>query len=182
VEEDANVTEAQQNVEALVRGDQQFEDSQHIKKKDFFLPQDDHPVMTKHLPYGLKHCEHGFALGDATIQPIFVYPYVSKTTVARVVRANPHVKFFSNCDYVLEISGSYWDRLSSEVRDILMHHECEHMVVKYDKAGNPHFTLRDHNIKDFRTVIDAHGLDWFDTITNIVSDEIDTEDDVVIKM
>jgi len=147
-----------------------------IGNKDYFIPEDDHPIREA-LASGLEECEYSKDLKDARIEVMAVYPHISKTTAARVVKCNNHSKIFGGFDYVVEVSGDIWDILPANVQKILMYHECEHMVVTYNKKLEASFRLRDHDLKDFRSVVGKYGLDWITTINDLVADEYEIDDD-----
>ena len=43
---------------------------------------------------------------------------------------------------------------------ILLLHELLHVGIDWDKNGEEKYTVRPHDIEDFRTIIDRYGLDW----------------------
>jgi len=97
----------------------------------------------------------------AKFKIIKIYPNVSRTVAARIVRANARLKLFANVDYVIEISGETWDSITDDVRKILMLHELNHVYVTYKKDGSGKLTLKDHDVQDFMSIIKEHGIDWF---------------------
>lgn len=98
---------------------------------------------------------------NARIEPVIVYPNVSKITVARIIRTSRPLQFFSDRDYIIEISGELWDTLNEEVRKIVILHELCHIYIKEDKEGNPQYRLQDHQVKEFIPIIKQFGIDWF---------------------
>ncbi len=164
-----------------MKGKDNFKIMRTVRKKDYFCPEDDHPVW-EHFKTALSKCSRSSELQMARFEIIIIYPNISKTTVARICKGNARDKLFVGYDYVIEVSGDYWDKLDSEVKDIVMEHELEHATVKYDRDGNESYHLRDHDIKDFASIIDNHGIDWFKTVSNIVNDLNDSEEDLIIKI
>jgi predicted metallopeptidase len=100
-------------------------------------------------------------LQKAKIAFVLVYPNVSRTCVARVIRASPQLRFLGDLDFVIEISGELWETLPLEVKEIVMEHEMLHMACVYDKNGDPKFGLVDHNVKDFYCILEKYGINWF---------------------
>ena len=43
---------------------------------------------------------------------------------------------------------------------ILLLHELLHVGIDWDKNGEEKYTVRPHDIEEFRTIIDRYGLDW----------------------
>jgi len=159
-----------------MNGRENYKIHRDIGTKEYYIPEDDHPIREA-LAKGLEDCEFSKDLKEARIEVMAVYPNISKTTAARVIKTNNHVKIFGGYDYIVEVSGEIWDILPTEVQNILMYHECEHMVVKFNKKLEPMFRLRDHDLKDFRSIVAKHGLDWLTTLNNLVADEYEIDDE-----
>ena len=43
---------------------------------------------------------------------------------------------------------------------ILIFHELLHVGIEYRNDGSEAYSIRPHDIEDFRTIIDRYGLDW----------------------
>ena len=92
---------------------------------------------------------------------LLVYPHISKTVAGKCVKSGKELKFFTNFDYLIEISGELWDALDEKTRAILIEHELLHVLpTSNDKTGDWEFKLRDHNVQDFASIIKKHGIDW----------------------
>ena len=99
-------------------------------------------------------------LADANIKYMKVYPNISKTVAGRCMRASKELKFFSGCDYVIQMSGELWDTLSEDTRKVLMLHELMHVYVEMDAEGDPVYKLRQHDVEDFASILEEHGVHW----------------------
>jgi len=130
-----------------------------VRSKDYLVPDDDHEVYDI-FKSGFEKCAFREDARDATFKILFVSPVINKKTVARICRASAHVKLFQGFDYIIEISKDMWDQLNDEQKKILMWHECEHIHVKEKRDGTPTYGLRDHDLKDFRSVVNEHGVYW----------------------
>lgn len=115
--------------------------------------------------------DKGLALDDIDIAYIKVYPNISKTKVANCRVANHREHFFTDgADYIISVSGDIWDHLDDERREILVWHELEHVHPEYNEdKGEYNFKVRNHDIEDFQSIIEEHGVDWFDEMKTIVS-------------
>jgi predicted metallopeptidase len=112
----------------------------------------------------------------ANIGYVLVYPNVSKTIAGQCTRANKDLKYYSDCDYVIKMSGELWDSLSDESQYILMFHELLHILpVTNDKTGDVSYKLRDHDVKDFAILINRHGIKWLETVHAINCSLNDTD-------
>lgn len=106
----------------------------------------------------------------ANVVYLLVYPNISKTVIAKCIKANNELAFFSDADYLVEISGEVWDALDAESKYTLLHHELLHILPLMDeKTGDYNMSLRDHDIVDFRQIITKYGMDWDARIKAIVS-------------
>lgn len=101
----------------------------------------------------------------AKIEYLNVYPNISKTAVSKIIKTNKELKFFSNLDYIIEISGELWDVLDKDNRRILLEHQLRHiLIVQNDKTGKWVFKVRNHDIQDFGKIISNYGINWIKTI------------------
>lgn len=103
--------------------------------------------------------------GIARIAYLKVYPYVSKTLAARCIKASLELKFFTEADYVIEVSGEIWDALNVSTRKILLYNQLSKIAPKYnDKKGIWKFNLAPFDTVGFKHVIKVHGVDWIDDV------------------
>ena len=116
-------------------------------------------IIEEQLLDDVKEAEVGFVL---------VYPYISKNTAGRCIKASAEMKLYSGYDYVVEMSGDLWDKLDEEKQYILMFHELMHIMPTYnDKKGEWNFGLVDHDVQDFRKIINKYGVDWIDELRTL---------------
>ena len=112
----------------------------------------------------------------ANVVYLLVYPNISKTVIAKCIKANNELAFFSDADYLVEVSGEVWDALDDKSRYILLYHELLHVMPLIDeKTGDYNMAIRDHDIVDFSRVISKYGMDWDKKIKAIVSNLYDME-------
>ena len=113
------------------------------------------------------------------VRYVKVYPNINKTTAATCGIASNLVNFFADADFVISASGDLWDALTPDLRSILMYHELLHIVcTQNEKTGDFKFSLREHDIQEFREIISAYGVDWIYDIKNtfITSGGFEPED------
>ena len=58
------------------------------------------------------------------------------------------------CLYFLEVMEENWTPLTDESKEIVVEHELMHISMSFDGS-----TI-DHDTKDFRMIIEEHGLDY----------------------
>lgn len=105
------------------------------------------------------------SLGNAKISYILVSPNISKNVAGRCIRTNNELNFFSDSDYIIEMSEDIWNALNTDTQEILMLHELMHIqCLMDDKSGDWKFGMRDHNIQDFSSIINKFGIDWISKI------------------
>ena len=103
-------------------------------------------------------------LGKARVEYILVSPGISKRMAGRCIRSGSELKFFSDFDYLVEISDDLWHLLPLEVKEHLVHHELKHVMIALDKDGNEVYQLQDHDVKDFAELIERFGINWLSTV------------------
>ena len=112
----------------------------------------------------------GMDLSPAKIEYLLVYPNISKTVAGRCIRSSDELKFFSDNDYIIEISGELYDSMDDNTRYILMYHELMHVLpLMDDQTGDYKYTIRQHDLQDFSRVINKYGVDWINQIKLTVS-------------
>lgn len=60
--------------------------------------------------------------------------------------------------FVIEIAEDIWARLSLAQRKALVDHELSHCIIEPDAKGAPTLGLVAHDLEEFRTVVERHGL------------------------
>ena len=115
-------------------------------------------------------------LNPARIKYVLVYPLINKKTAGRCMLANPMMKLFGDCDYVIQMSGDLWEQLDEDRRKILMWHELKHVFpIHNDKTGEWEFKIRDHDVTDFYDIIKSCGIDWFNDLKTMFASVYDIE-------
>jgi len=103
------------------------------------------------------------------VEFIAVYPNISKSIAGKCIKSGRELKYFSDCDYIIEVSGEIWDTLNVETKRILILHELLHIKITYNKKNETVYGIRDHDIKDFSQIISKYGIDWFNTLKLSIS-------------
>ena len=104
-----------------------------------------------------------------------VYPHITKHIVGRCIKASHSVKYFSDYDYLIEVSGDLWDKLNDLTKEVLIWHELKHIGIEYLKSGDKVFKILDHDVKDFAEIIKQYGIDWFNDLKTITASVYDLE-------
>ncbi len=104
--------------------------------------------------------ENNIDTGSAKVCGLMVTPSINKTTAGRCIRAGKELKFFSDYDYIIQISRDYWDNLTEQARKILVLHEVMHIDIRYTKQGKEVFGMRQHDVEDFAVLLEKYGLHW----------------------
>ena len=136
-----------------------METSRKVIGKRTYVENDELDLMAKKVIES-----EGLDTADAVIKCMIVYPYVSKTVAGRCIRSTNELRYFSECDFIIQMSGDLWDNLNDKTREVLMHHELLHVGYTLDKEGNVKYTIVKHDIEDFSVIVDKYGLDWFHTL------------------
>ena len=114
--------------------------------------------------------EQEIKVEDSKIQYLLVYPNIAKTVAGRCMKTGRELKFFSDNDYLVEMSGELWDNLDEKTRYNLMHHELMHIKPSYnEKTGDWTYKTRPHDVEDFSILIKKHGIDWISNVKTSIS-------------
>lgn len=94
------------------------------------------------------------------IKYLLVTPQISKTVVGRCIKSSHELKYFSECDYIIEFSNSIWEKLADEMKERVMHHELLHILIVNKENGETSMQLAQHDIQDFYRCLKDYGIDW----------------------
>ena len=131
------------------------------KKKRYYIPSetdDLHVTFNKCLnlcnDYDLvkKH--------DVKFSIHYVYPCISKTTWAHIMKSSPQLKMYSDVDIIIEVSGDIWELLDQTQKDILLEHELMHLYLTENDEGELKIQLQGHDLEDFKKIISKYGIEW----------------------
>lgn len=145
-------------------------DSVKINKKEYVKSHDLEVLADKVIH------DKNMGIQDVRIKYLLVYPYISKKIAGRCMKATDVLKVYADCEYVIQMSGDLWDQLDDDKKFILMWHELLHVLpIMNEKTGEWNYKLRDHDVKDFYTIIKDHGIDWFNEMKTLFSSVYDLE-------
>jgi predicted metallopeptidase len=157
---------------------EQIDEKQTQTKGKEFLVSEDMKELAKTI---LK--EQKLDIRPAKVEYLLVYPNITKSQAAKCFRTGKELKFFTDFDYIVEISGELWDALEYDDKYILLYHELLHiMPIMDEKSGEWKMKMRNHNIQDFSVLIKKYGIEWIDrirfTLSSIYSMTPTEEDNV----
>lgn len=106
----------------------------------------------------------------AKVAYLMVSPNISNTVPAKILKATPEVKFFSDCNYVVEFSRDVFNSLDDETRRIIMHDLLIRILpVMNEVKGEYQFKLRNPDLIAFKRIIDLYGTDWKTKVKLVMS-------------
>lgn len=65
-----------------------------------------------------------------------------------------------NYDYSITVYYNNCVGLSTEQMSILLFHELLHIGIDYGKDGGEVYSIKKHDLEDFKLIIDKFGTDW----------------------
>lgn len=153
----ADTSDDSANIE--YRGDSAYQSKDEFGKKTTFIPSEGHSVW-KLLSDAKELCTASANIEamETNIGLTFVYPNISKSKYAHILKPNRLLKMHAGYDLIMEISGIAWDRMTETERMALLHHELEHVHFEEKRNGDLELKLIDHNVKDFANIIDLYGV------------------------
>jgi hypothetical protein len=148
------------------------EKTMRVGNKQYIVPDEKDPIR-EILSINIDKVEQAMELKCAKIEVVFVAPKISTLKLTKVVRSNNELKFFSNFDYLIEISSQYWDKIDPKYKEIIILHALEQAIPITDDAGETKYTLKKKEIIDMPS-IKSYGTDWFKELeTAIIKIETD---------
>lgn len=149
-----------------------------IGKKVYVSPNQDDPIRNM-LKDALEMLDDKFTADvakKAKFEVLKIYPNISESVVARIIRTGKELKFFTGFDFIVEVSGHIFDLFPVEVQKIILYHEVLHIKAEVDeKTGLDKFSLRDHDLKDFTELVGKYGINYLNDIRDtIISDTVKT--------
>lgn len=85
--------------------------------------------------------------------------------VATCTRCGKLLKFLAHYDYVLMIDDAIWNEINDETtKEMIIVHELTHIravrdkekKIKFDSAGDPVWAVIDHDVQDFKYVLETY--------------------------
>jgi predicted metallopeptidase len=123
-------------------------------------------------------------LNQVKIRYILVDQYISTSTVAKCIKASKELKHFANIDYIIEISKTVFDKVTTETQELIMFHELLHILLTTNKEGDLVNKIMPHDIQDFSTIIKKNGVDWIKELriatTSILNIDVEKADNIKI--
>ena len=83
-----------------------------------------------------------------------------KTVFGECEKIPDKYKWAIPCDFTITIYEPNVMGFSKEQMEILILHELLHVGIDYKNDGTEAYSIKPHDIEDFRTIIDRYGLDW----------------------
>lgn len=131
------------------------------KKKRYYAPNDADDLSVT-FQNCLKECLDYDMVDKHNIKFAlhYVYPYISKTTWAHIMKTSPQMKMYSDVDIIVEVSGDVWEIIDQKQKDILLEHELMHLYLNENDEGVLNIQLQGHDLEDFKKIISKYGIEW----------------------
>lgn len=81
-----------------------------------------------------------------------------KTQFGKACKAPEQWAFMSGFELLVIINQKVWDYAEQEKREAMVDHELCHIEKDIDAKGNPKWIITTHDVEEFSTVIQRHGL------------------------
>jgi hypothetical protein len=133
--------------------------SKFIGSKQYEVPADSEGFKTL-LNSLIDKSEFATDLRCAKIEVVYVTPIIGKMKISRLIKSNSELKFFSDYDYLIEISSSYWKELSDEERMIVLLTNIEQMLPVTNDDGMTKYGTRKKQLMNMESLADI-PKDWF---------------------
>lgn len=64
------------------------------------------------------------------------------------------------CDYTITIFEPNVEKFTEEQMKILLFHELLHIDIVFNPDGTETYSLKGHDLEDFKLIIDRYGTEW----------------------
>lgn len=105
--------------------------------------------------------DHHSHLAEARIKYLFrngKWQSKGKSTLGKAKLAAEDARFLGQYDFIIMISTDAWNSAVPAYREALVDHELQHLDCAEDKAGNKKWSIQDHDVQEFVSVVRRHGL------------------------
>lgn len=105
--------------------------------------------------------DHHSHLAEARIKYLFrngKWQSKGKATLGKAKLAAEDARFLGQYDFIIMISTEAWNSAVPAYREALVDHELQHCDCAEDKAGNKKWSIQDHDVQEFVSVVRRHGL------------------------
>lgn len=129
---------------------------------------DTRTLNEKYAEIGAKLIEEEDALIDiANSQAIIAYlssehkkMNAGKTVFAQCEKVAEKYKWGIPADFTVTVFEPNVEGFSDEQLRILIFHELLHIGIEFNEDGSESYTIRPHDLEDFKLIIDRFGTDW----------------------
>lgn len=111
-----------------------------------------------------KHHDH---LAKATIRYLEARTAGSrhgKPLAGKALKMSGLLKHFGKADFIIVLDREHWGAMTPEQRAALVDHELCHCGVKHTDAGEVRYSIKGHDVEEFKAIIERHGLWQLDLV------------------
>lgn len=84
----------------------------------------------------------------------------NKLVLGECEKINSKYKWAIPCDFTITIYEPNVMALNDEQMRILIFHELLHVGIEFLNDGSEKYSVKPHDIEEFRSIIDRFGIDW----------------------
>lgn len=129
---------------------------------------DKRAINEKYAEIGAKLIEEEDVLVDiANSQATIVYlssehkkMNAGTTVFAQCEKVAEKYKWGIPADFTITVFEPNIEGFSDEQLRILIFHELLHIGIEFNEDGSESYTIRPHDLEDFKLIIDRFGTDW----------------------
>ena len=84
----------------------------------------------------------------------------NKLVLGECEKINSKYKWAIPCDFTITIYEPNVIALNDEQMRILIFHELLHVGIEFLGDGSEKYSIKPHDVEEFRSIIDRFGIDW----------------------
>jgi predicted metallopeptidase len=102
---------------------------------------------------------------QSEVEIVYLSSDMEKKTKGRLVcgqceKIDPKYKWAIPCDFTITVFEPNVITFTDEQIKILLFHELLHVGIEFLGDGTEKYSIRPHDVEEFRSIIDRYGLDW----------------------
>lgn len=129
---------------------------------------DKRTINEQYSEIGMRLIKNEEALADIAISQatiIFLSSEHEKKEKGKIIHAQcekvaEKYKWGIPCDFTITVFEPNVEEFTEEQMEALIFHELLHVGIEFEGDGTEKYSIKPHDLEDFKLIIDRYGTDW----------------------
>lgn len=108
-------------------------------------------------------------LNNVRIKYVLATPNISKTNVAKCIKASDELRYFGGFDFLIEISNDIYEQIDEDMKEIIIYQSLLHICVINKEDGTVQLKLINHTVQNYSQIIKTYGDEWYGNLKTLLS-------------